>query len=197
MIRVKVDLRDEASPALRRLARVLHPEVINRAIAPEAERMTKRYLVDESSKRHRTANRLGADPTGVIARTAGKVTSKATARAAEVEIPHPLFARAFRRVTIRPKSGSALTIPVHPLAYGRRARSIPGLVKIKSGEDAILARPKKGSDFLEVFYLLKKQVVQEQDRTLLPDDAMIRDSALRGARRLLEVALARKGGSNG
>ncbi|MFA5265609.1 MAG: hypothetical protein WC378_17455 [Opitutaceae bacterium] len=84
---------------------------------------------------------------------------------------------------ISARPGSALTVPVHPVAYGHRAREFPDLQLIPSTRNpdvtAILARPNDASanGIMEVYYLLCKKVHQKEDKSVLPTDAELATSA--------------------
>lgn len=93
---------------------------------------------------------------------------------AVVTVGHPAIMQKLRGGTIRPKEKKALTIPVHPAAYGRRASVLEKAEGIKlfamtakSGVGLLAAKADDGK--IVVYYLLKKSVDQSPDPQALPD----------------------------
>lgn len=123
---------------------------------------------------HRTADRLGATPTGHLER---RTTFSADSGGATVTIPIPGISRAFRSLVIIPRKAQSLTIPLNAISYGRRAgevRRIGWTLFRPKGKDVLM-----GSRDGETIPLhaLRKRVTQRQDRTLLPSDAAISRTA--------------------
>jgi hypothetical protein len=185
---------DSATPAVDKLLAALNnPTGLNEAILPEAERLTKSWIRANAQFRHETATRLGGEPTGELERAAGKVTGKADATAATVQLGSPLLARAFRDVTIKPGAGKQyLTIPISGPAYGKRVgefeRSVGDLFALFGGNEkgGVLVHKEKGKKFATAHYLLVPEVTQKHDPTLLPDDALYLDAARQGVATFLE-----------
>jgi len=75
-----------------------------------------------------------------------------------------------------------MTIPVHPAAYGHRAREFDDLdyIPSKGKALAILARPNPASPhgIGEVYYVLTMRVHQDPDPSVLPTDAQMQQTAL-------------------
>ncbi len=151
-------------------------------MAVDAVKFTRDYLLADTD--HKTANRLGAAPTGFRAKNAAAVQPDSDDTQAMVRIPRRTgLGRAFGDVVLSPGSGRTyLTIPAHAQTYGKSARDFP--------EDtfrfAFLGRfralvfadgPYKG----EVGYWLKRTVTQKQDRTLLPTDQGYQEVGRRSA----------------
>lgn len=185
---VKIEYRP--APAFERILRALSAEE-QKGLASEGAKAAAgtvtKYLRTLSASRHATASSLGATPTQVIGRTASGVKAEERDGAQCVVIPHPLFRRAFRDVTIAPVTASALAIPVHRLAYGRSPRTIAELFLLKADGKAFLAksegkRPKK----IVCYYLLYRgRIVQPRDETLLPSGDTLALSAKAGVSRFL------------
>lgn len=115
-------VNDTASPRLRELIAQATDRIgLNRSIGEEAAKDTRTYIKGIATSRHKTAERLGAKPTGDLARTAERVTSERTAEAAVVVVPRFIFRRAFESFWITPKNAQFLTIPASKISYGRRA----------------------------------------------------------------------------
>jgi hypothetical protein len=153
-------------------------------MAVYGKRITQQHLRDDTS--HKTAQRLGASPSGFRNKNAAAVEGQSDDTEARIVIPRRTgLGRAFGDVVIRPGSGRKyLTLPAHAKTYGKSVRDFPeGTFKfavIKSWR-VFLAQvfadgPHKG----EVGYWLRREVKQKQDRTLLPPDEEYA-SAARGA----------------
>jgi hypothetical protein len=146
-------------------------------MAVRGKQFTQEYL--RGLNRHRSAERLGASPTGWHAKAAALVEAHNDDDEARVTIPRSTgLGRAFGDVVIRPGNGRKyLTIPAHVETYGRSVRDFPEeafrFTVIQSWRTFLAltfretaGRHKKG----EVAYWLKREIKQRQDRTLLPSD---------------------------
>jgi hypothetical protein len=167
---------DEASPILRSLVGALEdPTDLHKAIAAEAEVLTRDHIVVASRTRHKTAESLGAKPTGYLERAAEGVTSEGDKDFATILLGGDTagFARAFGQVTVKPKKAKFLTIPAHKDAYGKRAREIEDLelIVFKGDDSFAMALGKRNADdTIKVYYWLRRQVTLSMDRGLLPSD---------------------------
>lgn len=97
--------------------------------------------------------------------------TKADHRRAVVTVADPAFAAKVYGATIRAKESRALTIPLRPESYGRRASEFDGLFLLRSRKgNAFLARPRQDGESLRasLLYLLKKTVRTPADPTALP-----------------------------
>lgn len=174
-IRIDIDLAtNEATPTLRALIDALDDLTgLHTRIAERAEALTRKYLAGIAPRRHRSAARLGATPTGILSRAAESPEGRGTAEGAYVTLrPAEVLARAFGPVTIVPRAGKKyLTIPIHRRAYGKRAGEFTDLTFLKpSGKPyALLVRRAPNGNVIPYFLLVRK-VSQAQDRTLLPSD---------------------------
>lgn len=137
---------------------------------------------------HKTAERLGATPTGHLEK---RTSFSSDSSSATVTIPIPGISRAFKSLTITPKKAPFLTLPIASQSYGsttKEMRSIgwmlfrppaKGAHKMESGKfdryQDILMGSKDGEAI--PLYLLRNRVNQKQDRTLLPSDASITQAA--------------------
>lgn len=183
---------DEATPFLRRAQAELQDRSgLNLYVARSVRNVTRDYLIDQAAGRHKTAEKLGARPTGHLARAAQSVDFEATKEAAIISIASAGISRAFAALTISPTGGKKyLTIPAVAEAYGKRAGEFAELkfVPLKGGKVPVLARIEKsdgGKRTLRVIYWLKDQVTVPEDRTLLPSDSLLLDAAEEGAREFL------------
>lgn len=192
MNRVEVDITDNASPALRRfLAGVSDRAALHRMVAPQVENLTREHVRGEAAVRHNTARALGAQPTGELEEAAERISSSADGQGVSVSIGSPLFARAFRDVTIRPIGRKALTIPIHALSYGQRVSSLQrqGMTIFRIPRTRILATRAEGSGELLPLYALASSITQRQDRTLLPSDDAYGTAARAGVRDFIDRQL--------
>ena len=146
-------------------------------MAVEAQQFTADYV--SRSNRHASALRLGAAPSGFRERAAKRITGVSDASAAIVRIPRNTgLGRAFHDVVLRPGSGRTyLTIPACDETYGKVMRDFPQgtfsyAFLLRSRSPVMLwaeagGRHEKG----DVAYWLRRQILQRQDRTLLPADS--------------------------
>jgi len=185
---IELSISDGATPVLDGLIEALEDgKGLHSAIAAEAEVLTRDYILSIAPSRHKTAERLGATPTGYLERAAEGVTSRGEEDQAVLILGGDVggFARAFGDVTITPKKGKYLTIPNKAAAYGKRAGEIDDLevlVYRKSGGGFTLALGREDDDGeRDVFYWLVKEVNQKQDRSLLPSDDQYLAAAELGA----------------
>lgn len=185
---VKVEYRP--SPAIARLFRTLSGEdrkSLDNAGAQYAAAKTRAWLKDLGTTRHATAQKLGATPTQIVERTRKGVKVADVGGAQCVVVPHPMFRRAFRDVTIAPQKASALAIPVHRLAYGKSPLAIEGLFPVRRGKSLFFAKSEGKRPQKTVFYYLlhRERIEQEKDETLLPSGEELGKEACKGIATLL------------
>ncbi len=134
----------------------------------------KRYLRREADRRHFTANRLGARPTGLLRKGAARITWLASASDAVVSVPIVGISRAFHDLTIRPRKAKELTIPVAGAAYGHRVRELARMgwrIFRPRGKDYLMGTKEGGE--AKLLYTLRKSVTVRKDRSLLPTDDQV------------------------
>src|SRR5690606_38918242 len=96
--------------------------------------------------------------------------------AARVSIPRDTgLGRAFHDITIRPINGGKFLVNAdHKRTYGKSPREFPDDMfrfALVGGRHTALVFARKGDpDYGTVAYWLRREVTQEQDRTLLPSD---------------------------
>lgn len=191
---VEVTVNDKATPALAEVMRSFtgeKPDLMAR-IAGGAEVLTRRYIAEIAApSRHKTAQRLGATPTGYLARRANAVESSHTGDTATITLggEAEIFARAFGDVTVNARPGKMLTIPWRAEAYGRRAGEFSDLFVVRSKRgNAFLAR--RDGKTLQFVYLLKRSVLLPEDRGLLPSDEQYVQITEQAAVEFIEEKLA-------
>ena len=183
------------APALDRLMDALGPDM-RRALLEVAARgvqiAVSGHIEAMAQTRHRTANSLGAEPTGHYERAAADVTSEVDGDVGVVTIPIAGFSRAFHDVTIRPGAGKkALTIPIVAESYGVRVvemQSAGWSIFRPKGSKALFGRRDGAAGALPL-YALVSVVRQPQDRTLLPSDEELGAAAENGVRLYLQEAM--------
>ena len=169
------------------LSRVRDLSGLTKYCSYHVAQLVRGHLTREAARRHASARRLDAQPTGFLADAAGSVVAAPEPRTVVVRVDSPGVKRAYHDVEIKPKNGSKyLTIPIHRLAYGRRASSVERLVGAKlfvlKGDDkALLAARERATNQLLPLYVLKRMVRQAQDPTLMPSEAEISERLVSSA----------------
>lgn len=205
-IQTKLTVREDAAPLLTAMLEKLadgDKGELNKAVADEAEVLTANHLLGVRTE-HKTAKRLGAEPTYFFQRMSQAVESWSDGNGAHVTIPtgeaaisnlaksagaaavgsRGPFAAWWGPVNIVAINSSYLTIPASKIAYGRRAEEVPNLrfIPFASGAKALAQVEGKGADRkINVHYWLKEEVDLPEDKTLLPTDAEYLAAAERGA----------------
>lgn len=157
------------------------------AAAAAVSNLVRRHIASDAPRRHNSARRLGATPTGFMEAAARKTVFHADEQHGEVVIPSPGFGRAFHDVEITPTKANRLTIPISAHAYGHRVSELKSFgwkffqgLKGHEAEDILFGYRGKGKDReVKPLYVLKNYIRQEQDRSLLPSDAEIGTTAAR------------------
>ena len=164
-------------------ASVANREAMHARMAGDAEIFVKRRGRATAATEHRTANRLGTQPTGHLADAYEAIEGESSEAAAVLLVPGASRLRAaFGRYAVTPQNGSQfLTIPAAADAYGRRAREFSDLFPVRVGprKTLTLSRPREGGG-LEVMYVLTKKAEIPEDSGLIPFDdleAEAQDSA--------------------
>ena len=193
-------------PSLHRFLDCLKPgsrRLLYSAAAAAVSNLVRRHIAADAPRRHNSASRLGATPTGFQEKAARGTVHHSDETHGEVVIPSPGFGRAFHDVEIVPTHGAALTLPISEFSYGRRVSEMRSLGWIIfrprgkgdiKGKDILFGAQGKDNDSQFIpLYILKKRVRQRQDRTLLPSDAAISTTASRAMITTLQN-IARKAG---
>lgn len=197
---VEITIGGDAQRMLEQLqAGMINAAEIHQDIATRAENLTRDYLISLAQTRHATADALGAAPTGHLERAAESVTSRSDDEAAVIGVTSPGITRAFRDITINPVNSKYLTIAATAEAYGKRAGAFNDLrlaffkggklALVKADQSRLSDRKASGYSIERnagqkppVYYWLVKSVHQEQDRTLLPSDELLKGAAEEGVR---------------
>jgi hypothetical protein len=165
------------------LARVLQDRSgMHARMAGDVTQFIQDYLL--KTPRHKTAQSLGATPTGFREKSAQALQATSDSTQAVTRIPRRTgLGRAFSDIVIAPGSGRKfLTIPAEARTYGKSVRDFPE----GTFQFAILHAHRPFPVLLfkdggKVGYWLRRSVLQKQDRSLLPSDDAIREVGRRAA----------------
>ncbi len=190
---INIDFDRRAAPALKALLEDLDiGERVDffESLSDDLEIVTREHITKASQTRHKSAARLGAQPTGYlekIASSAEGVRGAASPGGVRLTLQGDIFKRAFGPVTVSASKAKALTLPMRAEAYGRRAREFNDLFVYKSKRgQAFLARS-AGKGRIEFMFMLKKSVLLPQDRGLLPSEADYLRAVEKAARRYIDA----------
>lgn len=213
MIRVKLSTTDSATPALALLSSSLKDRrAFHKTLAGLAEDVTRDHIRTAAASRHRTAARLGAQPTNHLTRLSEGIESRSDGAGVVMRVPGAIFRRVLGPVTVQPVRRKWLTIPAQAKAYGRRAGEVGNLRFVKFSENlaALIdggmsgayrarkpvkkaraakrraARKSQAASKLDVVYRLKKKTTLPQDRELLPGDDKYKATAEYAARQFIQ-----------
>jgi hypothetical protein len=208
-LKINIQLSTDISEELQEIAAGLRDKApLHAHIAADAEAFVKKRGAATAATEHKTANRLGANPTGHLADAYQAIEGQSSATEAILLVPSGgRLAAAFGPVTIRPKSAKFLTIPVARDSYGKRAGEFGDelfFLRVGPKKQAVLARRQervetggfnrtKGKRFdntkpLEVLYILAKESNIPEDRNLIPFDDL-EDAAVDSAEAYLDDIL--------
>ncbi len=184
MVEFKIDVSG-AEEVAKRLGDMFTPTMmkfINKEVAYNAQEQTADHIAKASVSRHKTAQRLGAKPTGHFELAPGRVRAIPPAwdeTGATITIAGtPGILRAFAPVKVTAKKANNLTIPIHRIAYGKRVADMQaeGYKIFRPKGKKVLLGTKDGETY--PFYALKKSVTLPQDEGLLPTSEAYADKAI-------------------
>jgi hypothetical protein len=162
--------RDGGRSALRSLKSRLTPEALQRVIGPACLELTRRHLLALGP------NKKGWPTTHFYGRAARAANLQQTPDGSVIEIPLRGFRQRYWGGPIRPVNKRALTIPVAAEAYGKVAGDFPGLVAVRTGQGAFLARggsaaaSQRAQATPQLLFALRGAVNQRGDKSILPTD---------------------------
>ncbi len=164
-MKVQVQISDAATPTLKDLQDTLNDAgklKLRKAIAGRLETLVRAHIIRAAQTRHKTATRLGANPTNYLAKRGDTVETQVTGNAdglIKLTVYGDIFARVDGPVDVRPRRAKSLAIPAISGAYGRRPREIGGLrlVVFLDAKKAALAKVTGDGGTGPIF--LRKQVV--------------------------------------
>ena len=191
---VSFTVEDRATPALEKVLAGLRDRTrLHEFAGRQVQTSTSDYLRMIAPRKHKTANRLGAQPTGHLSSAAESVTSKASGNDAVVTITSPGIRRAFRELRIQSR-GRLLTIPASAQTYGKRARDFTDLTFIpfqnaRRTKALAWVRGRGRNRQVEIAYWLLERVNIPQDRELLPSSEALAQAATEGAKSYIRLLL--------
>lgn len=189
-----VSIRDSATPAAQRVIDSMGSTLrtrLHKRIGHGLVNLVRGHFLGLQATRHKTSEALGATPTNYWGKAAESVSQpeamSADAEAAHLAIAVPGIRRAQEDIDIYPTEGRQyLTIPIASESYGNsilKGETTPRFeggffFTSKRGNLIYAIKEGKGRDAtIHPLYVLKPHVHQEQDRTLLPSDDQIEESA--------------------
>jgi len=174
-IAVQIDFSDLASADLRAIGEELSkPAVLHAAIAGAAENWIKETGSVIAAGQHASATRLGAEPTGHLAKAYEQIESQSDDSGASLLVPRASrLAAAFGPVIVKPGAGKYyLTIAVAEDSYGKRAGEFDDLFFARVGpkHQPVLAQKTtgRGTQDLDVKYILVTEANIPEDPSLIP-----------------------------
>lgn len=192
---LSIRISGEGADIPARVLRAIAPARINPVIGRAASNTTVAHLRRLNQER---PNALGGRRTNYYA-GAARGTSFAVVDDSTVVVS--IAQRGIRqRVfggTIKPRQAKFLTIPVHPLAHGKRAREFGDLEIVfgAGGRPVALARKASGTRrFGEILFALRRSVTQRPDPSVLPANATLRADIVRAVESAVARAARRPGG---
>lgn len=191
--------KDDVSPHLQRILQTIQPGgALQKDLGRGAANALRRHFRDLNDARQ---NQLGGPRSNFYSRVAESVHSPIDIGATiRIAISHPHIAQRLRGGPIRPRKKKAIGIPAHASAYGVMPRIYPGTlafiplrrgdtigVLVEGEERAITRGERKGAKRKapkpdgKLIYVLRTQVRQKADPTVLPGAATIEAALTRAA----------------
>lgn len=173
MIRMGVEIRDAAGPALAALgSRLRRPEALLMPVARHGTALLARYYRRLDRER---PNKLGGTRQHWWRQVAESVHNPVLrdASEAQIAITQPGLAMKLEGGTVRPRTARALAIPIHADSYGVWARDWDErypqrpIFPIRGARNALLAEA-VGTDQVRPLYVLKKSQKIPADPAALP-----------------------------
>ena len=194
-----ITINDQATPKLKALFAALDLDEqvqFMAGLAADFEILTREHITKASKTRHKSAARLGATQTGYLEKIATAqegVKGEGTPGLITLRLQGEIFKRAFGQVTVK-KDSKPLTIPIAAESYGRRAKELGPMFRIKSRKGNVLLVQNDPDDKkkLKLLYVLKDQVTLPQDRGLLPSDEQFLRAAEKAAIRHVKLTIQKK-----
>lgn len=220
---IAIDMRDAASPALKRVEGVLRPQQLNPIVGRAARNV---YVEHFRAKNRRSPNRFGAKRTNYYLGAARATTFRAVDDGVVISVNQVGVRLHYFGGVVRAgkgvssSSGKAtkfLTIPARAEAHGKRASEFPDLIVLRRGghqhgEPFALARAvstsiafRKGRDGQrrsvsrgeqggEIMFWLKREVRVPADPDILPQPIDVGAGVFSAVNQAIDLAWARKQG---
>lgn len=181
MAEISIDIKTPWLDAIEKRLESSSRAELHREIAAEIGETVRDHLRDYALAHHKTADALGARPTGNLEDAV--VSESADSGGATVTVAAKGIRRALGDVTIRPKEKAALTIPIAALAYGRKVDYLEshGVEVFRPKGKNYLATT-EGDGKLVPLYILVKRATLKHEPKLLPTRETLAANALEAAR---------------
>lgn len=198
MYGLNIEIKDNASPELLALAQKLNPESINPLVGRAGVNIVRNHLFEVNDAR---PNKLGGKRTNFFAAAARSANFREESDGVTVSINQVGIGLQYFGGTIKPQNSKALTIPAIAEAHGKRAGEIPHLKLVwpkganrgwleqeehtvskttrdrrKGHEGELRVKTRKVLGGKIFFWLVAKAAIQG-DRSILPSESLIMDSA--------------------
>jgi hypothetical protein len=206
-ISITISVTDAVTPEVKLWLETLRPGVMESAMGRAGQQHLQGHFGKLNSTR---TNRLGGRRTNFYAQAARSTNYTAGAGVVELNVSGPVgIAQRYRGGFIHPVNVKYLTIPVHRLAYGRRAKEFTDLSVLWSRKGGIRrpyalavglgtkqtgksdsrskVRVPKGT----ILFLLVREVFQKADKTVLPTDSDLEKAVRTGAEEFIASRMAR------
>ncbi len=195
-VTITAQMKDLATPGLQRLAAAVQRPDVRKVMGRAIGNRLRRHFSRLDGER---ANKLGGTRTHFYGQARrGVQQPDLTSDGLKVAINNVGIAQRYFGGTITPRNAKWLTLPVHPQAYGHRAREFGDLqfVPLEDGRRAMLMRPNPDSPtgIGEVFFLLVRRVHQEPDPSVLPTSDELQGDAYNAGEDYLKTLIERANG---
>jgi hypothetical protein len=192
-VTIVANIADRASPSFQRLAAAVQRPDVRKVMGRAIVGTLRKHFTRLDAER---PNKLGGARTHFYGQVRRSVQQPELAGGdgVKVSINHVGIAQRYFGGEIVPKAAKWLTLPVHPEAYGHRAREFSDLDFVPlEGRRAMLVRsnPESPTNIGEVFFLLVKRVIQRADPTVLPSDEQVTADAVNAGEDYINLLIAR------
>lgn len=189
----RIELTDAATPMLKGIdAAISDGTGVRQVIGRAAVNETRQYYFDHAP------NKRGWPTTGFWAQCARGTNFEVVPEGVVLSVHQVGINQRLYGGTIRPVNAKALTIPISPDAYGKRAGEIPGLFLLRTQKGAYLVTHGDGSkedSTLHFMYRLASSVTQKADSTAIPPKEKLEAAVMKAVSSYL-ARLTKRGGNN-
>jgi hypothetical protein len=177
---VQIGITGKARGLPARLAKAIAPERIAPVIGQDLTRLVTDHLV-AYGKAH--PNRLGGTRTQYYGKAADKTSYTVQGDTVTISVNQVGIRLHYYGGTVSKKKKKYLTIPVHPLAHGKRAGDhFSGKLKLvfgKNRQPVALALPSEAKGQKDtILYALKKSVTIRADKKIIPGKTALRQGLI-------------------
>ena len=205
-ITIDLSARETAPGVVRAIGRALQIDRVGPIIGRSANNTIREHLFGLNSSR---PNALGGSRTNYYAQAARATQFQVEGESVIVSINQIGIAQRYFGGTIKPKKAKYLTIPARAEAHGKRAGEFNDLVVVfgRGGQPIGLARAwqtkigqnksgqtvSRGIAGGEILFWLVKEVTQQADKSVLPEDGTMTEAINRDVASYLDRITQRAG----